>query len=68
MIEENDEDRIMVYHYADNSREYHGEDQQYFEIPINHALGVEHLVKSYPKYIKVDEFPLESDEEKVGLF
>jgi lysine-specific demethylase/histidyl-hydroxylase NO66 len=52
----------------DNSLEYHGEEPQYLEISFELAPAVEHLICSYPEFIKVSELPLESEEHKVTYF
>lgn len=55
-----------MYHSVDNSLEYHGEEPQYLEIPLELAPAVEHLICSYPEFIKVSELPLDSEEQKVS--
>ena len=50
----------------DNSLEYHGEELQYLEISLELAPAVEHLICSYPEFIKVSELPLDSEEQKVS--
>ena len=60
-----EEDAIRIYHCVDNSLEYHGHDPQFLEISDELAPGVEHLIRSYPEFIKVSQLPLEDDKQKV---
>jgi lysine-specific demethylase/histidyl-hydroxylase NO66 len=61
-----EEDNVRLYHTVDNSLEYHGEEPQYLEISFELAPAVEHLICSYPEFIKVSELPLDSEEQKVS--
>jgi lysine-specific demethylase/histidyl-hydroxylase NO66 len=63
-----EEEAVRIYHSIDNSLEYHGEEPQYLEISVELAPAVEHLICSYPEFIKVSELPLESEEQKVTSF
>lgn len=62
-----EEDNVRVYHSMDNSLEYHGEEPQYLEISFDLAPAIEHLICSYPEFIKVSELPLESEGPKVQI-
>lgn len=58
---------MKIYHSMENSLEYHGEDLQCIEIPLNFAPAVEHLIVSYPNFITICELPLDQDSDKVGI-
>ncbi|PIK61540.1 putative bifunctional lysine-specific demethylase and histidyl-hydroxylase NO66 isoform X1 [Apostichopus japonicus] len=55
------EDEIQVHHCVENSRVYHGKPCQFFVIPPESAPGVEFLIRQYPKFVRVDDLPLEGD-------
>ncbi|PNF17005.1 Ribosomal oxygenase 1 [Cryptotermes secundus] len=63
-----EEDNVRVYHTMDNSFEYHREEPQYLEISFELAPAVEHLICSYPDFVKVSDLPLDSEEPKVIYF
>ncbi|XP_063237656.1 ribosomal oxygenase 1 isoform X2 [Bacillus rossius redtenbacheri] len=60
-----DEDAVRVYHYADNSLEYHGHEPQFLELPLEEAPAVELLIRSYPAFLPVSALPLPADADKV---
>lgn len=49
----------------ENSLEYHGEELQHFDIPLEFSTAVEHLILSYPNFTQVGELPLEKETDKV---
>lgn len=62
-------DNVRLYHTLENSREYHAEDPQYLELVPESAPVVEALLHAYPKYITIENLPLEEESEKVsGVF
>ena len=66
-MSEEEPDTVKIYHSMENSLEYHGEDLQCFEIPVNLAFAVEHLIMSYPNFIAIGELPLEEDTDKASI-
>ncbi|XP_049763827.1 ribosomal oxygenase 1 isoform X1 [Schistocerca cancellata] len=62
-----DEDTVDIFHYADNSMEYHGEDPQSFKISADLAPGVEFLISCYPQFVSISDIPLDTDSEKINL-
>ena len=62
-----EEDGVKIYHCLENTREYHQEEPQFFEMSHEHAPAVEALIHTYPKYITVENLPVEGDDEKVSL-
>lgn len=67
MEDDSDDDTVDIYHYADNSMEYRGEDPQSFKISADLAPGVEFLISSYPQFVSVSDIPLDTDKEKISL-
>lgn len=59
---------MKVYYSMNNSLEYHGEDLQCCEIPVEMAPGVEFLIHSYPRFVSISELPLDKDTDKVTVF
>lgn len=52
-------DEIRVYYSSENSKEYHGLEENFLEIDPSDAPAVEVLIKAYPKFIKPTELQLE---------
>lgn len=52
------EDTVRIYYYSDNSKEYHEYDMNFVEIENELVPVIEHLVKSYPTYTRLDQLPL----------
>ncbi|XP_065364989.1 bifunctional lysine-specific demethylase and histidyl-hydroxylase NO66 isoform X2 [Calliphora vicina] len=65
LVEE--EEKIRIYYYLDNSREYCEYEPNFIEIEAMEAASVEVLIKSYPQYVGVSQLPLPSDEQKITL-
>lgn len=60
-----EENSCYIYHNLDNSKVWCEKEAQYLEVDSEVAPAIEHLIKFYPKYVTVEELPLESIEEKV---
>uniref|UniRef100_A0A182S679 Bifunctional lysine-specific demethylase and histidyl-hydroxylase n=1 Tax=Anopheles maculatus TaxID=74869 RepID=A0A182S679_9DIPT len=54
-----EEDKLRIYYHTDNSREYHQYDANFLELDHETALGVELLIKMYPRYVLVSSLPVE---------
>ncbi|XP_058116950.1 bifunctional lysine-specific demethylase and histidyl-hydroxylase NO66 [Anopheles coustani] len=54
-----EEDKLRIYYHTDNSREYHQYEANFLELDHETALGVELLIKMYPRYIPVASLPVE---------
>lgn len=53
-----DDDVYHVYYYSDNSKEYHEYDPNFLELEGGMAPAIDFLVKSYPRFIAIEELPL----------
>uniref|UniRef100_A0A1I8MGH8 Bifunctional lysine-specific demethylase and histidyl-hydroxylase n=1 Tax=Musca domestica TaxID=7370 RepID=A0A1I8MGH8_MUSDO len=62
-----EEEKIRIYYYLDNSKEYCEYEPNFIEIEPMEAASVEVLIKSYPQYIGVSQLPLPSDDQKINL-
>lgn len=62
-----EEDGVKIFHCLENTREYHQEEPQFFEMSHEHAPAVEALIHTYPKYITVETLPVEGDDEKMTV-
>jgi bifunctional lysine-specific demethylase and histidyl-hydroxylase NO66 len=60
-----EEDSCLIYHNLDNSKVWKEKEPQFLECEVDAAPAIEFLIKSYPKYVTVDELPMETDEEKI---
>uniref|UniRef100_A0A2M4BDW8 Bifunctional lysine-specific demethylase and histidyl-hydroxylase n=1 Tax=Anopheles marajoara TaxID=58244 RepID=A0A2M4BDW8_9DIPT len=54
-----EEDKLRIYYHTDNSREYHQYEANFLELDSETALGVELLIKMYPRYIPVSSLPVD---------
>lgn len=62
-----EEDKVRIYYYVDNSKEYCEYEPNFIEIEPEEAASVEVLIRSYPEYVGVSQLPLEDDERKVQM-
>lgn len=63
LIKEDDAHRL--YHSMENSLVYREFEPQYIEIKPEQVAAVEKIIHAYPGYVKVEELPFETDEDKV---
>uniref|UniRef100_A0A2M4A8F0 Bifunctional lysine-specific demethylase and histidyl-hydroxylase n=1 Tax=Anopheles triannulatus TaxID=58253 RepID=A0A2M4A8F0_9DIPT len=54
-----EEDKLRIYYHTDNSREYHQYEANFLELDSETALGVELLIKMYPRYVPVSSLPVD---------
>uniref|UniRef100_A0A182PQW3 Bifunctional lysine-specific demethylase and histidyl-hydroxylase n=1 Tax=Anopheles epiroticus TaxID=199890 RepID=A0A182PQW3_9DIPT len=54
-----EEEKLRIYYHTDNSREYHQYEANFLELDHETALGVELLIKMYPRYVLVSSLPVE---------
>lgn len=62
-----EEDAVRLYHTMENSREYHEYEAQFIEIGAELAPAIEFLLHEYPSYVRVDELPLETLDNKLDI-
>ncbi|XP_053951676.1 bifunctional lysine-specific demethylase and histidyl-hydroxylase NO66 [Anastrepha ludens] len=62
-----EEGKMRIYYYLDNSKEYSEYEPNFMEIELEEAASVEVLIRSYPEYIGVSQLPLEDEEHKVQI-
>lgn len=58
-------DEIRVYYSSENSKEYHGFEENFLEIEPSDAAAVEVLIKAYPTFITPDQLQLEDDDRNL---
>lgn len=56
-----------IYYNTENSRIYHGEDEQFLDIDLNLVPAVSYLMQSFPNYVSVEELPIDGDELKLQI-
>ncbi|XP_054743933.1 bifunctional lysine-specific demethylase and histidyl-hydroxylase NO66-like [Anastrepha obliqua] len=62
-----EDSKVRIYYYLDNSKEYCEYNRNFMEIEMEEAASVELLIRSYPEYIAVSQLPLEDEEHKVQM-
>lgn len=60
-------DEIRVYYSSENSKEYHGFEENFLEIEPSDAPAVEVLIKAYPTFITPDQLQLEDDDRNLTV-
>ncbi|KAJ6634761.1 Bifunctional lysine-specific demethylase and histidyl-hydroxylase NO66 [Pseudolycoriella hygida] len=65
MVRFNDE--IRVYYHSENSKEYHGFEENFLEIEPSDAAAVEVLIKAYPNFVTPMQLQLENDERNLRV-
>ena len=62
-----EDDTVMLYYSTENTREYHESEPQSIEIGADMAPAVEHLVTSYPEYVRVEDLPLDDLQDRMKV-
>jgi len=62
-----EEDSVHVYFSTENTREYHEVEEQSLEVGPDMAPAVEHLISSYPAWVKVEDLPLDELEDRMKV-
>jgi len=61
------DDICTLYHALENTSVYHETPPTKIHLPIEFADAIEALYRAYPKFTKVADLPLDTDEEKIEL-
>ncbi|XP_036339363.1 bifunctional lysine-specific demethylase and histidyl-hydroxylase NO66 [Rhagoletis pomonella] len=62
-----EESKVRIYYYLDNSKEYCEYEPNFIEIESDEAASVEVLIRSYPEYVGVSQLPMDDEERKVQM-
>lgn len=62
-----EEGALRVYFSVDNSKEYHEYEQEFIEIDSSDAPILEFLIRCYPNYAQVTDFPIDDEDRKVTV-
>ena len=62
-----EEESVHVYFSTENTREYHEVEEQSLEVGPDLAPAVEHLISSYPAWVKVEDLPLDELEDRMKV-
>lgn len=62
-----EDDTFMLYYSINNSKEYHEMEVQSVEVDESIVPGISKLISSYPKYICVDNLPIEDEDAKMAV-
>lgn len=60
-----EDEKYLVYFHTDNSKEYRQYEPTFMEIEEDDVPVIEMMVQQYPKYITVNDLPIDDDERKV---
>lgn len=56
-----------IYYNTENSRQYHGEDEQFLEIDVTLVPAVSHLICSFPNFVAIEDLPISDDDLKLQI-
>lgn len=63
-----EEGTLKIYFHTQNSKEYHEFSPNFIEIDEDDSpIVVTMLVNEYPKFVKVEDLPIEDDEKKLAI-
>merc|ERR1712100_64085 len=60
-------DSILFYYNTRNTTSYQEVEPQFIEFPIEASEALEYIINCYPKFISIEELPLEFDEDKIEV-
>ncbi|KAF7998527.1 hypothetical protein HCN44_010935 [Aphidius gifuensis] len=56
-----------IYYSSENSKEYHQYELQFLELDSHIVPAVKKIIASYPDFVKVDDLPIEGEDNKVQV-
>ena len=62
-----EEGGLRLYYHTDNSKEYHERDALFLEIEEDDTTVITMLTSEYPKYVAIQDFPADDDEQKIAM-
>jgi len=62
-----EEESVQVFFSTENTREYQEVGEQSLEVGSDLAPAVEHLITSYPAWVKVEDLPLDELEDRMKV-
>ena len=60
-----EEDKIVIFHSVENSRQYKERPAQAMELSLDEAEAAEMVMNCFPDYVAVSSLPFEEDTEKI---
>lgn len=69
VVDDDDDGKEMVkiYYNTENSRLYHGEDEQYLVIDGGVVAAITHLIDSFPAFVEIEDLPIDEDDVKLQI-
>ncbi|XP_043285278.1 bifunctional lysine-specific demethylase and histidyl-hydroxylase NO66 isoform X2 [Venturia canescens] len=58
---------MRIYYSTENSKEYHEYELQFLEVEKKLAPAIHEIIKRYPDFIKVEDLPIEGEDNKVQV-
>ncbi|CAD6234126.1 GSCOCG00007578001-RA-CDS [Cotesia congregata] len=58
---------FKLYYSSENSKEYHEYEQQFLEVGENLVPAIKKIILMYPEFIKVDDLPIDGEDNKVQV-
>lgn len=60
-------DQVVLYHCAQNAREYHGKPPQGIVFDLDQAEAIDFVLQSYPESFDVADMPMKEDQDKIDI-
>lgn len=57
--------QAKIYYCTENSKVYHEEEEQFLEVENEIVPAIQLLLHSYPKYVAIEELPVEDEVLKI---
>ncbi|XP_008544704.1 ribosomal oxygenase 1 isoform X1 [Microplitis demolitor] len=65
LVEE--DNSFKLYYSSENSKEYHEYEPQFLEVEENLVPAIKKIILMYPEFIKVDDLPIDGEDNKVQV-
>jgi len=62
-----EDDKVMMYHCAQNAREFHGNPPQGLIFDLDQAEAIDFVLQSYPEPFCVADIPISEDQDKLDI-
>merc|ERR1719154_814499 len=62
-----EDETVAAYYSTENTREYHEVEEQSLDVGSELAPAIEHLVTTYPAWVKVEDLPLDQLEDRMKV-
>lgn len=58
-------DTFRIHYSSENSKEYHEYEPQYLDVSQEFVPAIREMILRYPEFIRVDDLPVDGEDNKV---